>query len=203
MWDKKTLEEEFQRQVNNILDIQELSLVDEIQSNLQELKEKAIHLNISSEIPFVIVVKSSLVSNDVLMNKVIYKGQNGYINMDPSHPNDFKPISNLDIPDKSIYLITDIDTGKDDTLNVTPFNALKLISNKGRSPLTIDEGVSLLFQYPDIIKTKNAFSLLASRKEGKMVPAIWISYKKPRLGWCWENNPHTWLGPASCKEPLR
>jgi hypothetical protein len=31
------------------------------------------------------------------------------------------------------------------------------------------------------------------------VPAIWInSEKHPNLGWCWDRNPHTWLGSASC-----
>jgi len=28
-------------------------------------------------------------------------------------------------------------------------------------------------------------------------PAIWISRGAPKLGWCWQRNPHTWLGMAS------
>ncbi|WP_407937642.1 DUF5701 family protein [Mycobacteroides franklinii] len=31
------------------------------------------------------------------------------------------------------------------------------------------------------------------------VPAIWISDGRPKLGWCWDRNPHTWLGMASCR----
>ncbi|HYN94662.1 MAG TPA: DUF5701 family protein [Pilimelia sp.] len=26
---------------------------------------------------------------------------------------------------------------------------------------------------------------------------MWISGRAPKLGWCWEGNPHTWLGVAS------
>ncbi|WP_433519725.1 DUF5701 family protein [Nonomuraea sp. CA-143628] len=26
---------------------------------------------------------------------------------------------------------------------------------------------------------------------------LWISQNAPELGWCWERNPHTWLGMAS------
>jgi hypothetical protein len=29
------------------------------------------------------------------------------------------------------------------------------------------------------------------------VPAFWISERAPKLGWCWDGNPHTWLGVAS------
>ena len=32
------------------------------------------------------------------------------------------------------------------------------------------------------------------------VPAIWISNRAPKLGWCWAGNPHTWLGSASCSD---
>jgi hypothetical protein len=29
------------------------------------------------------------------------------------------------------------------------------------------------------------------------VPAVWISERRAKLGWCWDRNPHTWLGAAS------
>ena len=32
---------------------------------------------------------------------------------------------------------------------------------------------------------------------GPRVPALWISERAPKLGWCWDGNPHTWLGLAS------
>ena len=34
------------------------------------------------------------------------------------------------------------------------------------------------------------------------VPAFWISEGRPKLGWCWDRNPHTWLGTASCATRL-
>ncbi|MEI2690845.1 MAG: DUF5701 family protein [Anaerolineae bacterium] len=42
--------------------------------------------------------------------------------------------------------------------------------------------------------------LLASRCGDKRVPAFWLSQNRPKLGWCWAGNPHTWLGSASCAE---
>jgi hypothetical protein len=26
---------------------------------------------------------------------------------------------------------------------------------------------------------------------------MWISERAPKLGWCWDGNPHDWLGVAS------
>ena len=28
---------------------------------------------------------------------------------------------------------------------------------------------------------------------------MWISERAPKLGWCWDGNPHTWLGTASAR----
>ena len=83
--------------------------------------------------------------------------------------------------------------------NFTPAAALESITAQGRSPLTIDEGVAIMTHFADFLMKNNCFSLLASRHEGdQRVPAIWITAeKRPRLGWCWNGNPHTWLGSAS------
>jgi len=96
-----------------------------------------------------------------------------------------------------MYLLADIDRGKD-TVNISPNDALMLIQHRRRSPQTIDEGISILIQYPDFLKRNNCFSLLASRQSDLRVPALWLSDSKPKLGWCWAGNPHTWLGSASC-----
>jgi len=50
---------------------------------------------------------------------------------------------------------------------------------------------------PDALHARTAYSLLASRMGDQRVPALWMSYGAPRLGWCWDRNPHTWLGSAS------
>ena len=68
----------------------------------------------------------------------------------------------------------------------------------GRSPLTIDEGIALMIQQPDAIAPNWGFSMAGSRRGDQRVPAFWVSEKRPKLGWCWDRNPHTWLGTASC-----
>ncbi len=80
----------------------------------------------------------------------------------------------------------------------------KRLDRPNRSPLTIDEGVAIVTQFPEFLMKNNCFSLLASRHTGNQrVPAIWINANKnPNLGWCWDGNPHTWLGSASCSNRL-
>ena len=80
---------------------------------------------------------------------------------------------------------------------ITPEVALTTLRTEGRTPLTIDEGVCTLLQVPDALHARTAYSLLASRRADQRVPALWMSYGAPRLGWCWDRNPHTWLGSAS------
>jgi Family of unknown function (DUF5701) len=109
----------------------------------------------------------------------------------------FTPIDGVDVPPGPAYLVTDVDTGRA-TLNVTLDDALERIVAEGRSPLTIEEGLAVLAQDPGILRTQNAFSLLGSRCGDRRVPALWVSAGRPRLGWCWAGNPHTWLGSASC-----
>jgi uncharacterized protein DUF5701 len=49
-----------------------------------------------------------------------------------------------------------------------------------------------------VLRSRNCFSLLGSRAGDKRVPALWVSSRRPRLGWCYQGAPHTWLGTASC-----
>lgn len=121
--------------------------------------------------------------------------------MDAADIERFQPIDGIGIPGDFAYLATDIDTGKA-TLNVTPDDALESIKKARRSPLTLDEGIALVNQFPDVLKTRNCFSMLGSRCGDRRVTALWISRGSPRLGWCWAGNPHTWLGSASCSARL-
>jgi hypothetical protein len=152
-------------------------------------------------LPFVIVVKSELVSAKKQMSLVKREGKRGVRSMYPHEPEDFK--ATIATPKGSMYLLFGIDRGKD-SLNVTPAQALKDIVKKKRTPLTIEEGIALITHFPEFLKKNNCFSLLASRYTGdKRVPAIWINGKKePNLGWCWEGNPHAWLGSASAKKRI-
>lgn len=153
----------------------------------------------NGHLPFVIVIRKDIVPADAAMSKVVRNGRSGHVAMQPVRPDDFAPIESVSVPDGFAYLLVDIDRGGK-TLNVRPEDALKYIRKKRRSPLTIDEGIAIVIQHPDFLQKNNCFSLLASRRADQRVPAIWIDGdKRPKLGWCWDRNPHTWLGSASCK----
>jgi hypothetical protein len=151
----------------------------------------------AGRIPFVIVVTRDLVARDEAIRLVERRGEAGFSVLDPDDLGRFEPIDGLDLPQRAVYLATDLDTGKD-TLNVTPDDALETIEASHRSPLTIDEGVALVTHYPEAVAKNGGFSLAGSRCGDRRVTALWISKGRPKLGWCWAGNPHTWLGSASC-----
>ena len=171
------------------------SLVEPLKYKLAEVKWFEPDFD-EGELPFVVVVKKTLVDMEKAMEKVERDGQLGMVNMYPVAPADFEYIESVEIPTSDVYLLVDIDRGKE-TLNVRPEDALKLLNKQQRSPLTIDEGVAIVTAFPDFLMKNNCFSLLASRRNDQRVPAIWISQKRPKLGWCWDRNPHTWLGSAA------
>jgi hypothetical protein len=116
------------------------------------------------------------------------------------HPVDldtFVPIDAVKLPDAPAYLAVEVDLGAG-SRNVRPEDALRDILEAGRSPLTLDEGIALLLQQPEAIARNWGFSMAGSRRGDQRVPAFWISEGRPKLGWCWDRNPHTWLGTASC-----
>jgi uncharacterized protein DUF5701 len=122
----------------------------------------------------------------------------GFVQMKPTTPADYTPIVEIEIPDARSYVLHDIVLGRE-FFDVAPEDALPRILERGRSPLTIEEGIAVLTQSPDVLKTENAFSLLGSRRGDRRVPALWLSGGTPRLGWCWAGAPHSWLGAASCR----
>lgn len=117
--------------------------------------------------------------------------------MEPEDLATFVPIDAVEVPDGAAYLAIDIDLGEG-SRNVRPEDALRKILDAGRSPLTLDEGVALVLQQPEVIARNWGFSMAGSRRGDQRVPAFWISEGRPKLGWCWDRNPHTWLGTASC-----
>ncbi len=109
----------------------------------------------------------------------------------------FQPIEAVELPAAPAYLALDLDLGAE-YRNVTPEDALREILAAGRSPLTLDEGIALMLAQPEAIAPNWGFSLAGSRCGDQRVPALWVSEGRPKLGWCWDRNPHTWLGTASC-----
>lgn len=149
----------------------------------------------ADRLPVVAVVTSDALATGIAMERVVARGKSGRVDMNPLQPEDFAPIALVDAPGPA-YLLVDVDLGAR-YRDVRPEDALVAITAEGRTPLTIDEGVSTLLQVPDALVARTAFSLLASRRADQRVPALWMSYGAPRLGWCWDRNPHTWLGSAS------
>jgi Family of unknown function (DUF5701) len=109
----------------------------------------------------------------------------------------FLPIDAVELPGAPAYLANDVDLGAA-SRNVPPEDALRDILEAGRSPLTLEEGIALVLQQPEAIAPNWGFSMAGSRRGDQRVPAFWISEGRPKLGWCWDRNPHTWLGTASC-----
>ena len=100
------------------------------------------------------------------------------------------------LPNAPVYLLTDVDRG-DEFLNQKPRDALPVIAERGRTPLTIAEGLSFNAVFPELLIKNHCFMLAGSHEGNKRVPAIWIAPTGPKLGWCFQGVEHTWLGIAS------
>ncbi len=206
-------ESEFQKQIISLVSKGYPSLAgmseSQFVSQISLLKEKVNPFNLKAPdieqgyLPFVIVINSNLIPSETMMSKVEKNGKRGITKLFPHQSSDFSNIEKIKPPKSEAYLLVDIDRGEE-TLNMAPKDAFEFIIKQDRSPLSIDEGIAILTHYPEFLIKNNCFSLLASRKsDNKCVPAIWInSAKQPNLGWCWEGNPHTWLGSASCKDRI-
>ena len=147
--------------------------------------------------PFVLVITSEAVPASRAIEFVQRRARAGFTVLDADDLQRFEPIDTVELPRGSAYLVLDVDTGAGLT-SVTPNDALERIEAADRSPLTIDEGIALVTQHPESVAKNGGFSLAGSRCGDRRVCALWISDGRPKLGWCWAGNPHTWLGTASC-----
>jgi hypothetical protein len=148
-------------------------------------------------VPFVLVVNARCAPAASIFSLARRHGKVPVEQLHPKSWTDFTTIPQVELPGGDAYLLMDVDRGAE-YLNVTPDVAQASIAKAGRSPLTIAEGIALLTHVPDILQPNNCFSLLGSRCGDKRVPALWLSRGRPKFGWCWAGNPHTWLGSASC-----
>jgi hypothetical protein len=196
-----TLQQELDRQVRTLLDKGYPQLAglteDGLLARVEELRPLLSRVRVSdaSHLPFVVVVRDSLVPTVAAVERFDVRGEPGWTDMAEELPG-FRAIDGVDVPDAACYLLVDVSTGPE-TLGVRPGDALPMIRERGRSPLTIDEGVAVVTQFPEVFAERNAFQALGSRAGNKRVPSFWVSKGAPRLGWCWEGNPHTWLGSGS------
>jgi hypothetical protein len=189
------------RQVRNLHDLGYPALAGmsepDFDALLEPLRGRAEDVGDAGEgrIPFLLVVRGSLVPTVAAVEKWSVRGKPGWTDM-AAELADYRPIAGVEVPEGPVYLLLDVDTGAE-TLGISPDDALPMIRGAGRTPLTIDEGVALVTHFPELFSTHNAFQALGSRAQNKRIPSFWFSKGAPRLGWCWAGNPHTWLGAAS------
>ncbi|HEY0587085.1 MAG TPA: DUF5701 family protein [Pseudoduganella sp.] len=166
-------------------------------SYLPEAGEMPTFIPSCGHLPFVLVINTAAMPVRKMIPLIERRGKTAVERLYPIEPELFHPTEDTEIPEGHAYLLWDIDRGMD-TLNVTPEAALHALQAQQRSPLTIEEGAALLTHYPEFLQPNNCFLMLGSRCGDKRVPALWLSDGRPKLGWCWAGNPHTWLGSASC-----
>lgn len=161
---------------------------------IEPLRDLLPTLPASPGIPFVVVVPDAPVRH--LLGTTQMVGGTGFTTLPGEDLDRFRPLAELDVP-ATPYLLLDVDTGVG-TLGLPPVQAGERIAAAGRTPLTVAEGLAVLVCDPGVLRSRNCFSLLGSRAGDKRVPALWVSARRPRLGWCYQGAPHSWLGTGSC-----
>ena len=140
------------------------------------------------------------------------EGRRGFVVVDMTDVDEFTPVPEADVPDAPLYWVTDPERG-DELANWSPDEALPAITGRGRSPLTLTEGLHWVLQQPAALDRNHCFMTIGSRLRrpgGRLdarTPAVWLSNgtgrdgrdrrHAPKVGWCWAGNRHTWLGFAS------
>lgn len=167
----------------------------------------------------IVVVHPSLVPAASLAPLLERAGRPGFVVEDMTDLAEFAPIAGVEIPDAPLYVLAEPQRG-DDMRNWSPDEALPEITARGRTPLTVSEGICWLLAEPAQLEPNHCFMTIASRKPkarqpksqkgvalDARTPALWISggtgrdgadrKGAPKVGWCWAGNRHTWLGFAS------
>ncbi|MFD7631324.1 DUF5701 family protein [Streptomyces sp. NPDC059851] len=140
-----------------------------------------------------------------------HEGKPGFVVTDMPDVDDFAPYA-VELPEAPFYLVTGLDRG-DHMANWSPDEALPALTEAHRTPLLLTEGIHWVLQQPAALARNLCFMTIGSRLRkpngtyDARTPAIWISNgtgrdgrerrNAPKVGWCWWNNRHTWLGFAS------
>lgn len=157
---------------------------------------------------YVVVVTRALVDPYATVPLLRLQGARGPLSkpgfVDRHHGDElgtYHPLPELGVPEAPAYLLVDVERGEE-FCGVPPEQALPGIRERGRTPLTIDEGIALVTHAPHLLEKNKCFMVSGSRRDDRRVPALWISENAPKLGWCWDGNPHSWLGVASAAERI-
>ncbi len=198
---------QFARQVDRLVELgyPGLSGLDEpsFRELLEPLSEPATRVPEQDNVPFVLVVTRELVrpEDTVPLLRLVGGRKPGVVDRNHAEGDlaTYQPLPELGfdgLGSAKAYLLTGVQRGEE-FCNVRPEDALPVILGRGRTPLTIDEGVAVVTHEPQLLENNKCFMLSGSRRQDRRVPAMWISEGAPKLGWCWDGNPHTWLGVAS------
>ena len=168
---------------------------------LAPLAEPAAGVVEQDDVPLVLVVTRDLVrpEDTVPLLRLVDGRKPGVVDRNHAEGDlvTYHPLPELEINGSAkAYLLVGVQRGEE-FCNVRPEDALPVIRSRSRTPLTIDEGVALVTHAPHLLEKNKCFMLSGSRRHDRRVPAMWISQGAPKLGWCWDGNPHTWLGVAS------
>jgi hypothetical protein len=155
----------------------------------------------TGRVPFVLVVGRELAPIEATMPLITLHGGRlpGFVDrsFEPGSLERFVATEPSRPPGRNgVHLLFDVERGEE-FCGVVPADAMATVAERGRTLLTIEEGIALLTAFPEILVKNKCFELGGSRCGDRRVPALWISRRAPKLGWCWEGNPHTWLGMAS------
>ncbi|MFF2198712.1 DUF5701 family protein [Streptomyces sp. NPDC058157] len=158
-----------------------------------------------------LAVHPDLAPASVLAPLLRHAGKPGFVVTDMTDVDRFAP-HHAELPDAPVHLVSGLDRG-DHMADWSPQEALTSFGEEGRTPLVLTEGIHWLLQRPEVLERNHCFMTIGSRlrKPGGTLdartPAIWIGNgtgrdgrerrDAPKVGWCWWNNRHTWLGFAS------
>ena len=147
-----------------------------------------------------LVVHPDLAPASALVPLLRLNGKPGFVVTDMADVDEFMAIAAVRLPGAPVYVVRDPDRG-DAMANWSPDEALPAITDAGRTPLTLTEGLHWLLQRPDVLARGRCFMTIASRRrkpDGSLdarTPAVWISNgtgrdgptnrNAPKVGWCW------------------
>jgi hypothetical protein len=164
-----------------------------------------------------LVLVESTVAPSALAPLLRLGDRGGFVVEDMTDVDAFAPIDGVTLPSGPGYVLNGIERG-DEMSDWTPDAALQRITEAGRTPLTLAEGIHWALQVPEVLERNHCFMTIGSRRrrpDGRLdarTPALWISNGTgrdgrerrgaPKVGWCWARNRHTWLGFASAADRL-
>jgi hypothetical protein len=197
---------EFDRQIGNLIELGYPALTGVAAGVLGALLEPlrgAVPLSgeppTRARVPYVIVLGRRLVRPTQAMPLTVHNGRSGFVSRDTQDIDEFPNHASVE-PASDVWLIVDVERGSQ-TLGATSEQARASFERAGRVPLTIEEGIALLTQFPETLEKNNCYQLSGTQRD-RRVPGLWISGGAPKLGFCWAGNQHTWLGHPSCRERI-